>query len=99
MRIVAIVLGAVLLLAAVRDRQGQLWALFKGDFEPGQKGNFVAWFAAIFLIGALGYVDTLRPVANTMLALVILVLLISNRGFFAQLQQSISETPKAGAAA
>jgi hypothetical protein len=107
-RIVAIVVGAVLLIVAVRgtyenagginatDGQG-LFPLLKQDFEPksGGGGNFLAWFAAIFIIGALGYVQELKPIANTMLALVILVLLLSNGGFFAQLKTAVSQQPPA----
>ena len=104
MRIVAIVVGAVLLIVAVRgtyqnagginatDGQG-LFPLVKADIEPGQKGNFLAWFAAIFAIGALGYIQELKPIANTMLALVILVLLLSNGGFFAQLKTAVNQQP------
>lgn len=109
MRILAIILGLVLVDVAVRgtyqnaggvsatDGQG-LIPLLKNDFEPGAKGNFLAWFAAILIIGAIGYVPQLEPIANAMLVLVILVLLISNGGFFAKLQQSVV-TPQQTASA
>ncbi len=110
MRILAIVFGAVLLIAAVRgteenaggpkatDHEG-LWPLLKEDLEPGPKGNFVAWFAAIFIVGALGYVDPLRPIANSMLALLILVLFLAEEksktsgGFFEMLKQAVVTKP------
>lgn len=108
MRIVALISGAVLVLVAVLGREinagGEkasdgkgLWPLLKQDFEPGQKGNFLTWFAAILIIGALGYVPQFKPIANTMLALVIVVLLISNGGFFAQLKQAVSQPPQKAA--
>lgn len=106
MRILAIVFGAVLLITAVNgtyedsvfgngDSQG-LWPLLKEDLEPGTKGNFVAWFAAIFIVGALGYIDTLKPIANTMLVLLVLVLFLANGkpngsgGFFEMLKKSVT---------
>ncbi len=87
MRLVAIILGALLLLVAYRgtekdsvhgngDGKG-LWPLLKGDFEPGPQGNFIAWFVAIVTIGALGYVPPLKTVSTLMLALVIVALLFS----------------------
>jgi hypothetical protein len=102
MRIVAIVVGAVLLIVAVRGTYQNagginatngngLFPLLKNDFESGNKGNFLAWFAAIFAIGAVGYIPQLKPVANSMLGLVILVLLLSNGGFFADLKQAVSQ--------
>jgi hypothetical protein len=109
MRILAIVFGAVLLIVAVRGRETDaggegtgtgngLWPLLKQDFEPGQKGNFLAWFAAILIIGMLGYIPQLKPFSNSLLALIIVVLLVAsgkpgqaNGGFFQKLQQAISQ--------
>lgn len=104
MPIALIIVGAFLLVAAVRwDKGGSdVWTLIGDDLKGKsvatgrQAGNFFAWAAAIILIGAVGYVDELKPVANTMLALVIAVLLLSNNGFFAQLQKDV--TGKASAA-
>jgi len=109
MRILAIVFGAVLLIVAVRgtyenaggvnstDGKG-FWPLLKNDFEPGQRGNFLAWFAAILIIGMLGYIPQLKPFSNTLLALIIVVLFLASGkpaqqggGFFQQLQQAISQ--------
>ena len=42
-----------------------------------------------------GYIDELKPVANTMLALVIVVLLLSNNGFFAQLEKDVTAKAQA----
>jgi hypothetical protein len=86
MRVAAIIIGALLLLVAVRgtetdsapganDGKG-FWPLLKKDFEPGQKGNFFAWFAAILVIGALGYIPHLKQVSTLMLTLVTVVLII-----------------------
>ena len=73
MRLVAIVIGAVLLMAAVRWDSGgnQLWPLLKNDYEQG----FVKWFLAVVLIGAIGYVPELRGVSTLLLAIIILDLL------------------------
>lgn len=86
MRVTAIIIGAILLIAAVRgtekdsapganDGKG-LWGLLKADFEPGPQGNFLAWFAAILAIGAIGYIPHLEGVSTALLAIVIIVLLL-----------------------
>ncbi len=87
MRVVAIILGALLLLVAVRGTQTDsapgagdgkgLWPLLKNDFEPGQQGNFLAWFVAILIIGGIGYVPELKGVSTLLLAIVITALLFS----------------------
>ena len=98
MGISLITIGVILLIASVRDTLEQtpdgspgLFPLLVNDFEPGQKGNFLAWFIAIVLIGAVGIVPQLKPISTAMLVLVILVLLISNGGFFKQLEQSATQ--------
>lgn len=85
MRMVSIIIGAVLILAAINwtDASGNakgsnLWPLLKNDFEPqqGSGGNFLAYFAAIVIIGTLGYVPELRSVSVLLLAIVIAILLM-----------------------
>jgi len=92
MAIVLIIIGAAFLVAAVRWDSGgkDIWTLIENDFTSDQNGSFISWAAAIILIGALGYIEDLKPIANSMLALIIVVLLLSNRGFFANLQRDIT---------
>jgi hypothetical protein len=91
MAIVLIVIGAVLLDAGVRDKQSELWGQLQKDFspsaqQPGQH-SFLAWFAAIMVLGALGYVPQLQAFSRTFMLLVIVALFLSNGGFFADLQK------------
>lgn len=105
MRVTAFILGAILLVVAIRgseldsakganDGQG-LFPLLKKDFEPGPKGNFFAWFAAIIAIGALGYIPHLEGVSTMLLALVIVVLLLETNqgggGVFQQLAAAVTQ--------
>lgn len=98
MPIALVIFGVFLLVAAVRwDKGGsEVWTLLQSDLQGKsvttgkQSGSFFAWAAAIILIGAVGYVDELKPIANSMLALVIIVLLLSSNGFFAQLEKDIT---------
>jgi len=100
MPIVLIIVGALFLTSAVRWNSGgdKIWTLLGGDLTSSNKGNFFAWAVAIILIGAVGYIDELKPVANTMIGLVIVVLLLSNNGFFANLEKEVLQPPQAASA-
>jgi UDP-N-acetylmuramyl pentapeptide phosphotransferase/UDP-N-acetylglucosamine-1-phosphate transferase len=91
MAFVFIIVGTVFLIAGVRGTQTQLWTLLQKDFSPQeqQQGqhSFLAWFAAIMIIGAIGYIDDLKELSRAFLVLIIIVLFLSNNGFFAQIQK------------
>ena len=91
MAFVFIIVGVVLVIAGVRGTQGQLWAQLQKDFSPAEQQagqhSFLPWFFAILVIGAIGYIEDLKPFSRAFLALVIIVLFLSNNGFFAQLQK------------
>jgi hypothetical protein len=82
MPIVFLFFGVVFLVAAVRNTQGDLFALLKDDFSGPD--NFFKFMLGIFAVGALGYVKPLRPLANAFMVLLVLVLFLNNRGFFNQ---------------
>lgn len=83
--------GAVLVIAAVRDQQGNLFSLVKGDLTGSN--NFVEWALAIVLVGALGYVRPLKPFSTALIALVLLVIVLKKgTGFFSQLTAAAAST-------
>lgn len=95
-----VLLGVMFLTAAVRGNKcdGQqcsdlLFQTLKEDFTG--PNNFIYWGIALFIIGAAGYYKPLKPLSNAFLVLVILVLFISNRGFFVKFMQQISATQSA----
>ena len=92
-----LIAGTVLLISAVRNTQGTLFTLLQGDFSG--PNNFVYWFVAILLIGALGYIPALKPISTAFLGLVVLVLILTRGnpqgiggGFFSQFVQQIQTT-------
>jgi hypothetical protein len=93
MPFVLLAAGAVLLIATARGTQQNLYTLLQGDFTG--PNNFVYWFVSILAIGALGYVKGLKPIANTLLALVIVVLFLRRGGFFTQFTSALSSTQTA----
>lgn len=95
-----IIIGAVMVIAAVKNTQGTLGQLVKGDFTG--PNNFIFWLAAMFLIGAIGYIPKAKGIATALLALVIVVLFLTKGnpqgvggGFFAQLTKGLQSTTTA----
>ena len=89
MPFILIIVGAFILITALRGNAGAFASQIKKDFT-GQK-SFVYWFLAILVIGAIGYIQPLRKISDAFLILVILVLFIANKGFFAQFQTSLKQ--------
>jgi hypothetical protein len=82
-----IVMGVVFLTAAIRGTQNDLFAVLKDDFTG--PGNFLYWGLSLFVIGAIGYYRPLRPVSNSFMLLVVLVLFLSHKNFFARFMDQI----------
>lgn len=85
MPIAFLLFGSAFVIAGVRGTDDQLLNLLKGDFsgEP----NFISWMLALLFIGAVGYIEPLKPISRAFLVLVILVLIVHNGGFFKKFQQ------------
>jgi hypothetical protein len=91
-----ILMGLVMIVAAVRNQQSQLVCLIQGDFST--QGNFLYWIVALLIIGAVGYVEKLKPVSDAFLVLIILVLFLASGnsaklpggGFFKQFTEAIT---------
>lgn len=77
-------IGVLFLAAGVRDKQGDLFTLLKGDLT-GQN-NFLQWVLALVLVGALGFIPRMRPVSVALIALILIAIFLrKGAGFFDQL--------------
>jgi hypothetical protein len=94
MPFVLLIIGITLLVSGVQDTQDKLFALIQKDFT--QKPSFLPWIVALLLIGMLGYIEPIKSVARAFLALVIIGILLSNKGFFDQLRQALAPYSNAG---
>ncbi len=91
MPFVLIIAGVILLIAAIRNSQGDLFTLLAGDFTG--PNNFIFWFVSILIIGAIGYIPRMKPISDGFLILVILVLFLrKGTGFFDQFNAQIQTT-------
>lgn len=82
--------GTVFLLTGLMGDPGKLYDLVRGDFT-GQN-NYVFWVISILVLGSLGYIESLKNLSRLFVALILIVLLLDNKGFFAKLQEFINST-------
>lgn len=80
-------IGILFLVLGIRDTQKEFVTLIHGDFTGA--GNFIYFIVALLVIGALGYIPKLKPLSDAFLVLVLVVIFLSNKGFFAQFQQQV----------
>lgn len=94
MSFVLLIVGAVLLMAAIRGTTDQLFGLLKNDFTG--PNNFIYWLLSIVVVGSLGYVPKLKPLSTAFLALIIIALVFSkkNAAFFSLFTSQLATTQK-----
>ena len=73
MIIVLVLIAAVLIVAALRDTQGDLFAALKEDVP-----NFGTWAAALIVLGVLGFIPGVKPVSRALIGLVFVALFVNN---------------------
>jgi len=90
MPIFILFVGILLVVVGINNKIPEFIGLVKEDFRPTENvAGFHIWILAIFVAGSLGYIKQLKPVANAFLVLIIIGLLLSNKGFFAQFKSAI----------
>lgn len=73
MIIVLVLIAAILIVAALRDTQGDLFTALGQDVPA-----FGTWAAALIALGLLGFVPGFRPISRGLIALVFVVLFVNN---------------------
>lgn len=84
--------GLILILTGVIGDPSKLWSLVQGDFTG--ENNFIYWIVSILVLGGLGYIPQLKNLSRLFIVLIVVVLFLDNKGFFAQLQAFINGTGK-----
>lgn len=94
-----LIIGTILIVATVRNTQDSLIAQVAKDFTG--PSNFIYWIVAILIIGAVGYVEKLKPLSDGFLILVLLVLFLKKGnpqgvggGFFTQFTAALQTSTK-----
>lgn len=73
MALIALLIAVVLIVSAIRGTQGDLMTALRQDVPA-----FAIWAAALFGVAVIGYVPGLKPVSRGLLALLVVVLILSN---------------------
>lgn len=76
MPIVLLIIGAVLLITAVRNTHKELGELLKTQFTG--PGSFTAWALAFIMLALIGTIDPLRPISRGLMALLLIVMILVN---------------------
>lgn len=79
-----ILIAAIFIVTGFKGTTSQFLTNFASDIQ-----GFVIWVVAIGVIGAIGYVPGLKKVSDGFLALILLAMFLSNKGFFANFNQQI----------
>lgn len=73
MAFLALLIAVVLIVAAIRNTHTDLLSAL-GQDVPG----FVVWGAAIFGVAVIGFIPGLKPVSRGLLALIVVVIVLTN---------------------
>lgn len=95
MAFLLIAIGAIFMDSAIKGTSTALFSQIKQDTFPSQGVGYFTWAGSIAVIGLVGYVPSLKSLSNWFLALVIVVLVLSNGGFVSQLFAAI-RSPQTG---
>lgn len=91
-----LLLGLLLVATAVKNTQNELRQQLGNDLFGNQ--GFIGWIVAFLVIGALGYVPGLHKASRYLLVLLFVVILVQNKGVFANAQMALKEVAAAGPA-
>jgi hypothetical protein len=90
MPIFILIVGVLLVAAGINNKIPDLVSLIKSDFtKTGDIQPFQIWVIAIFVAGSLGYIKAFKGVANAFLVLIMVTLIIGNKGFFDKFMQAL----------
>jgi len=88
MPFVLLIVGVLFLVVAIQGTQGTAFQMLKGEFTGSN--SFVVFASAIIILGALAYIRPIRPIAFGMIALVLLAMVLANKGgFFTSLNNAL----------
>lgn len=95
MAFVLLIVGLLMIVTGAKGTYADFGKQVASDFVG--PGNFTYWVAAMGSVGALGYIDALRTVSRLFLALILIAMVLANKGFFNQLTAALKQGPVAPA--
>lgn len=86
-------IGLMMIVSGARNTHVQLGEQITKDFTG--PGNFTTWIVALGLLGAIGYNEKARPLSHAFMALIIIAMVLANKGFFQKLSEALASGPVA----
>lgn len=83
--------GFLMIVTGVRGTYSEFGAQVASDFTGSQP--FTYWVAAIIGVGSIGYIDSLKTLSRLFLTLIMVSMVIANKGFFTQLTAALKAGP------
>jgi hypothetical protein len=94
MPFVLLIVGLLMIITGARGTYAQFGSQLASEFEG--TNSFTYQMIALGAIGALGYIPALQTISRWALALILLVILLSNKGsngFFSEFQAALQNGP------
>lgn len=89
-------MGLILVVSGIKGTQSQLASLLASEFSGA--GNFWAFIFGLAFLGMLGYIPGMRNTSRALICLTLLVLMLSNRGFWSNLVEAVNNPQPIAAA-
>jgi hypothetical protein len=87
------IIGLLLVITGIQNTYADFGSTVAGEFSG--KNNFAYWIAAILLVGVLGYIPAMTKFSHWFMALILLSLFLSHKGFFQAFQSALAQGPTA----
>jgi hypothetical protein len=88
-----VVAGLLMVVTGARGTYASFGQQVASDFTG--PNNFTYWLVGIGSVGAIGYIDSLKTFSRLFMTLVIISMLLSNKGFFAKFTEALKTGPVA----
>lgn len=93
MAFVLVTVGLLMIVTGAKGTYAAFGSQVASDFTGSQP--FTYWLAAIGAVGALGYIDALKTFSRLFLTLILVSMVLANKGFFAKLTAALKQGPVA----
>lgn len=87
-----VTIGLLLIVVGAKGTQREFGSELRADFTG--PGNFTFWIASVGAVGALGYIESLKTFSRAFMALIIISMILSNRGFFQKFMEALNAGPQ-----
>lgn len=83
--------GLLMIVTGAKGTYSQFGSQVASDFTG--PGNFTYWIVSLGAVGSLGYIEALRAFSRMFMALILIAMVLSNKGFFAKFSDALKSGP------